>query len=164
MEEAKKLLQDANRYLNTADHLCYITYPLVNDTKLLIIIAENIFNALNKGISALLYYERLYKRINLYPEDFNSKFDVFKFNCAQRYNFPRENIALIQDVKELVINRREAPMEFARKDKFIIASDNFKLHAISLDTVKKYISQTKLFMDRLNEVFAIHDRRFGRER
>ncbi len=161
MEEVRKLLKEANRYLDTADHLCHVTYPLVNDTKLLIIIAENIFNALNKGISALLCYERLYKRINLYPEDFGSKFDVFRLNCAQRYNFPRENIALIQDVKELIVNRRQAPMEFARKDKFIIASENYKLHAISLDIIKKYISQAKLFMNRLNEVFAINDRRFG---
>lgn len=53
-------------------------------------------------------------------------------------------------------------MEFARKDKFIIASENFKLHAINLDNVKKYISQTKLFMNRMNEVFRLHDRRFGR--
>lgn len=162
MEEVRQLLNEANKYLNTADHLCHVTYPLVNDTKLLIIIAENIFNAINKGISALLCYERLYKRINPYPEDFSSKFDVFRLNCAQRYNFPRENIALIQDVKELIVNRREAPMEFARKDKFIIASENFKLRAINLDNVKKYISQTKLFMNRMNEVFRLHDRRFGR--
>lgn len=161
MEEVRQLLKEANRYLDTADHLCHVTYPLVNDTKLLIIIAENIFNALNKGISALLCYERLYKRINIYPEDFSSKFDVFKLDCAQRYNFPRENIALIQDVKELILNRREAPMEFARKDKFIIASENYRLRAISLDVVKKYISQAKTFMNHLNEVFLRHDRGFG---
>ncbi|MDP4012348.1 MAG: hypothetical protein Q8R00_01970 [Candidatus Nanoarchaeia archaeon] len=158
MNEVFQLLQKANQYFKTADHLCHATYPLVNDPKLLMIITENIFNALNAGLSAMVYYESLYKRAPVYEEDFISKFNVFRSNCAERYNFPRESVIMIKEVRDLITERKEAPVEFSRKDRYIIASDSYKLKALSLDMVKRYLSHTKSFIERINEVFEFNGR------
>jgi hypothetical protein len=158
MDEVRQLLNKANQYFQTADHLCHVTYPLVNDPKLLMIITENLFKAIEHGLSALLYNESMYNRITSYPEDFTGKLDVFRLNCAERYGFSSESSVLIREVRDLVLDRKEAPVEFSRRDKFIIASENYKLKALGLSTVKRYITQTKTFMERLNEVFNNNER------
>ena len=70
MDIFKNLIYEANKAFNTADHLAYVTYPLVNDTKVITLITEHLFNALEKGMDALLYIERLYKRIQQYSDSF----------------------------------------------------------------------------------------------
>jgi len=70
MEEISNALKDANRLLRIADHLTYVTYPLVKDNKLIIAIAESLNGAMIKAMDALLYYDRYYKRIMHFPSDF----------------------------------------------------------------------------------------------
>lgn len=153
MEQFRLLVQDMNRYFKTADHLAYITYPLVKDNKLMIVILENINNALIKGIEAILYYDRLYKRIPPYPENFHSKLDVFKIKCALRYNFDRSFIILIQDIYELVEQHKKSPMEFIRKDKFVICSYDYKkVNTLNIDKLKSYINEAKPFLEKINKI------------
>ena len=78
MEDFLELLSEANRAFKTADHLTYVTYPLVQETKLLIAIVENLYSALIKSIEAILEYDQLYKRISLLPQDPQSRLEIFK--------------------------------------------------------------------------------------
>ena len=45
MESVLNLVDRANKSLNTADHLTYMTYPLLKDVKLVITIIDNLYNA-----------------------------------------------------------------------------------------------------------------------
>lgn len=152
MEEFQTLTQQANFAFNTADHLAYVTYNLINDNKLIVVITENIYNALMKIMDAILCYERYYKRINLHPDIFETKFEILK-NVAKRYNITREELLLIKDVKELIEHRNKSPIEFARRDKFVICSHDYKLRTLTLIKVKQYIQLTKNLIQKVN--FAI---------
>ena len=55
----QELISGANKAVRTADHLVYVTYPLVNDVKLLVTITENLNKALLMAMEALLQYEYL---------------------------------------------------------------------------------------------------------
>ena len=68
MERFKELVEKANRSLNTADHLAYVTYPVINEPKLTITILNNIYQSLLHSIDALLYYYYLFKKNNFYPK------------------------------------------------------------------------------------------------
>jgi len=153
METVLKLVGKANRSFQTADHLAYVTYPLLKDIKLVITILENLYNAFVCGMDAFLTYERLYKRIHYIPEDFNSRFDIFKNKIVPRYNISREQVLLMDDLKKVMDYRRRSPIEFIRKDKLIICSDTYRTRTINYDKVKEYINKSKPFFTQLNKVF-----------
>jgi len=154
------LVKEANRAFETADHLAYVTYPVINDNKLTISIAENLFQALTKGMDAILYYDRLYKRIMFLPQEFNSKLELFKQSSAKRYNISRETIQLLKDFSEISSARKESPIEFSRKEKFVICSTNYKLRTLTIQKMKDAINQTKPFISTLNSIYNQNVRRF----
>ena len=84
MQHLKELIEEANRKIRTADHLAYMTYPMLKDPKLIMKIAENISEAMKIAIEAIVYYDRLYKRIQPLGEEFTTKYDIFKSSCAKR--------------------------------------------------------------------------------
>lgn len=159
MESVLKLVDKANKSLQVADHLTYITYPLLNDVKLIVTITENLYNSYVCAMDAFLAYERLYKRIPSLPEDFNSRFDIFKTKIVKRYNIDREHVLLMDDLKKIIDHRRKSPIEFIKKDKFIICSDTYKMKTINYDKIKEYLNKSKPFFTRLNKVLRKNDTR-----
>lgn len=159
MEKLRLLLKEANTAFKIADHMIYVTYPLVSDTKLLIVIIENLHKAITKGVEALLYYEFLYKRISNFPESFHERLRTFKESIARRYNFSQNNILLISDINEIVEKRKESPIEFVKKDKFVIASRDYRLRTINFDKTKNFVNETKMFISKLNSILKASDRR-----
>ena len=160
MERFKTLVREANQAFETADHLAFVTYPVVKETKLLAVVMDNLFKALSAGMSAILYYDYIYKRISQFPNEFSNRFDLFKMSCAKRYNFPREDILLIKELLELTQERKQAPMEFARRDKYVIASKNYRLKMLDIKKVKTSVNTGRAFLKKVNEVADASDRRF----
>lgn len=160
MEKIKALLQESNKAFNVADHLTYVTYPLIKDTKLLTTIAENLYVSLIKSMEAVLYYDRLYKRIPEYPPSFIEMFQIFKVKCVPRYHIPREGLVIIQDIHQFLENRKKSALEFSRKDKFIIATREYRLSALTLDKLKNYLYQSRTFLNQINNVLLKEIKRF----
>jgi len=160
MDEVLKLVSQAKRMYDTADHLTYVTFPVVNEIKLLATITENLHTALVHGMNAILMYDRMYKRIPPLNSDFNSRFEVFKTKCVPRYNIDRSVVLLLQDLREIIEKRKESPMEFQRKDKFVICSHDYRMKTLSLSKVKEYLNQSKPFFSRLDTIFNKNGRRF----
>lgn len=160
MEITLDLLKNANKKYETADHLAYVTYPLIQEPKLIITIADNLYSALNYLIEALIRYERLYKRIPPIQESFESKFDVFK-KCLSRYNIDRESTLLIYDLKTLLDSRQKSPVEFIRKDKFVICSQNYKTQTITLSKVKDYLTKSRPLFEKISKIIIKNDTRLG---
>lgn len=152
MEKHEELIKDANKLINTADHFIYTTYPMLKETKLLLTIVKNIHDASVKAMDSVLEYERLYKRISDYPDDFNTKLEILKTKCMRKYSLPREFIQTIRDVRMIVKEHKQSPIEFSRYDKLIICSEDFRTKSISLTEVKGYLSTAKPFIQKTNRV------------
>ena len=84
METVLKLVARANKHLHTADHLTYVTYPLLKDVKLVFAVIENLHTAYVCAMDAFLTYERLYKRIMAVPDDYKSRLDIFKTKIVKK--------------------------------------------------------------------------------
>lgn len=160
MDEFISLVKEANKAFEIADHLAFVTYPVINDTKLIILIAENLNNALTKTMDAFLCYDRLYKRIQFIPNDFASKFELFKTKSVKYYNIPKQDIEIIPEIKEFVEERKKSKMEFTRKNSFVLYS-NLKVRTMSLSKIKDYISQTKQIIFSLNILSKEFQNRFN---
>jgi len=147
MESYEIARDKAKRHVKIADHMLTQTYPLIQDPKLLIAVMDNIFNALTSSMNAILYYDRLMKRIPPFHDSFESKINIFRARCSRRYNCSTEYVKLMQEIREIMKEHNESPFEFSRRGKFVICSDNYRMKTISVDTMKDYIRQTKEFAE-----------------
>ena len=158
MENYQKYLREASRTFKIADHMISVTYPLVKDTKLLLAILENIHITLQSCVSALVYHDRYFKRLPPFQETFESKFNMFRMKCVPNYNIKKSHIELIQTIQSLIKEHKSSPIEFIRKDKFVICSDHYNIKTLSLKDIREYISQTKYFMDNIQEIITKNER------
>ncbi len=161
MDTFKTLIFEANKSFNTADHLAYVTYPVVNDTKVITLITEHLYASLIQGMDALLYIEREYKRIPQYSDSFEIKLELFK-KIIKRYGISKDYIEIIKELKEIKEYKKKGPVSFTKKDKLVMYSSNYRLKTVTLDKIKKHISQTKSFIQLLNIIKDQYENRFRR--
>lgn len=162
MEKFQECRQKATRNIHIADHMLTQTYPLINDPRLLLAVMENIFLALTNTMAAVLYYERLFKRIPPFLNNFESKFNMFRLKTAIKHNIDTSYLTLMQDVKDIILEHKKSPVEFARKDRFVICSDNYKMKTITIDKIRDYIAKTKLFIEEADKIISKEEHLFTR--
>ncbi len=161
MEQFRQLVAEATKAFDAADHLAYVTYPVVNDAKVLGLIADQLYTASRKGMDALLHYDSLYKRISLPPQDLRSRFDIFRQSVAKRYAVSSDELLAMMDLLELHEKRQQSTIEFKRRSAFVIASPEYRLRTLTLEKVKRYISHVKKFIHTIQGVLETSDRRFA---
>jgi len=162
MEQFQILRDKAVQKIRVADHMLFMTYPLVKDPKLLLSIIENVFASLDYGVSSLLHHEKLFKRIPPFHDTFPSRFEIFKDKMIPKYELSPKYVKLIKDVGSIISEHKKSPVEFARKDKFVICSPSYSLKTIDTNLVKKYIFETKVFVDNVNKIVSKHEGIFAR--
>jgi len=153
MEKYQESLQKALKNLQIADHMAYMTYPLVRDKRLLLKILDNLYETILHTINSILQYDYLWEKIQLY-KDAKSNFQVFREKCAPRYNISREQISEILEVLTLIEKHKKSPLEFARKDKVIIMSNNLKTNIIDIEKIKQYLVLSKKLIEKANSGMA----------
>jgi len=159
MEKFQLLREQALKHHRVAEHMVKVTYPLIQDTKLLVSITENLFLSLDNAISSILYHERLFKLVPQFPDNFKSKFQLL-YQKQAKYNLPPEYFQIILELEEIIQLHRSSPIEFKRKDRFIICTEKYQTKAITFDQLKKYLVQTREFLDLMNQITSRNQRIF----
>ncbi|MBR9677569.1 hypothetical protein GOV04_05500 [Candidatus Woesearchaeota archaeon] len=149
MEEVITQKNQAQRYLYLADHMLTQTYPLVRDNKLLLPVLKNIFLGMQSAMDSVLTYERLYKRIPAYPDNFESKIRLFREKIVTRKNLDVEMVKLMRELHEIIQMHKKSPVEFQRKDAFVICSSDYRMKTFTANDLKKYLLKAKLFIKQL---------------
>lgn len=150
MENFHQLLSEAKRSFDTADHLAYVTYPMVKEPKLIITIITHINNALQQAMQALLVYEKLYKRISYIPEDFMTRIYILRQSIFPRYNM-HDYSKLILELRNILNSHKSSNMEFIRRDKYFIYSNSYSnVASINMNNIKDYLSKTRSFVDNVS--------------
>ncbi|MEK6875941.1 MAG: hypothetical protein AABX63_00900 [Nanoarchaeota archaeon] len=157
MERFQELRDSAGKKIQIADYMLTMTYPLVRDPKLLLSVVENLFLAYSYSISSLLHYERLFKRIPPFPDDFSSKIDLFADRCMGKYGIDSENLRIVKDLKEIIVAHKKSPVEFPRKDSFVICDEGYRLRTISPSIIKGYVEKAKLFIRKMSSIVSEDD-------
>jgi len=146
-------LEKAKRSRRIADHMAYMTYPMMRDKRLLLKIVDEIYSALICSMNAVLQYEYLKKRINL-SKDANQNLKLFFEKCAQRYGISNEDIYSLREFFSLYEQHKKSPIEFQRKEKIVLMSDDFRTKIIDLEKVKKYIFLTRKIEEKAGFIFS----------
>lgn len=130
--------------------MLFVTYPLIKDPKLLLAVMENLFLAITNSLRYVLYYERQFKRVPSFFDTFESKYRVFSEKVVGRYGFPEEYLGFIRKVKEILVAHKRSPIEFSRKDQFVICSDDYNLEVLGLEDIKDFLGKTKSFFSKID--------------
>lgn len=133
----KELITKANQSLKIAEHMLTKTYPLSNDPKLILAISEDIHIALSSIIEALLG-----KGSDM--ADFEQK--------ANELNFDNDEIEIVRRFDAIIREHKASPIEFSRKDKFVICDVDYNVDSITLDDMKKYLFRARLFVERAEAI------------
>jgi len=142
MEKLLENLKEAEKTINTIDHILYVTFPIVNDKKILLKSLIELKIAVIKIINSILQYEYLFKRTNIY-KDPKDNFRNFENNCSIRYNIDKLEINLIKELFDLVERHKKSSMEFVKDEKIIILGENMNHKTITLEKVKKFLNLSK---------------------
>ena len=161
MEKFQELREAAKKKIQLADHILTMTYPIVNDGRLLVAVAENIFLALTNTMGSVLYYERLFKRVPPFHDNFSSKFNLSK-EYAEKENIDAGYLRLIQNMKEIIVKHKKSPVEFTRKDQFVICNGSYKLHTISVSELKDYVAKAKSFLSNTESIISRNGELFAK--
>jgi len=135
----------AKEQIKIGDHMLYMTYPILKENKLIISIAENIYNAMLYSMDALLMYERMYKRILLYPDKFSVKLEILR-KISARYNLSGEIIPIMQDLKIFLDERKNSRVEFAKNDKYVLFNQKQELRSLGIEKLKQNLNISKNFI------------------
>ena len=149
MEKFQENLQQAIKSLQIADHMAYVTFPLVNEKRLLLKIFDEISKSIINCINAILNYEYLYKRITLYKDN-KENMQTFVDKCAKNYNINNEQIKKIKEIIETNQNHKQSAMEFVKKDKIVILSDNLKTDILDIRIIKEDLLLAKELLMKTN--------------
>ena len=152
MEKFQENLQDAVKNLQIADHMTYVTLPLVNDKRLFLKIFDNIYKSIIGCINTILNYEHLYKRIKLY-KSIEDNLQTFAQKCAPRYDLTREQVRKIQQLIILNKQHKQSAMEFVKQDRVVIMSDSLGTQILDIQKIKEYLLLAKeLLMQTKNKI------------
>lgn len=149
MEKFKENLNIAIRSLQIADHMTYVTFPLVNEKRLLLKIFDEIYKSIISCINTILNYEYLYKRINLYQNN-DDNLNTFINKCSKNYNLTNEQLKKIKEIIELNKKHKQSAMEFVKKDKIVILSDSLKTKTLDIFLIKEYLLIAKELLMKIN--------------
>ena len=141
-EKYKECLKESARHLQIADHMTYITFPLVNEKKLIIKIFEEIFKSVKNSVNSAIYFE--FQNKNLILSN-NEKENINNFikNLAKEYDLNEKEINKIREIIEIEKKHEESSMEFIRKEKLIMMSDSLDIKTITIEDIKEYLTIAK---------------------
>jgi hypothetical protein len=137
---------------DAAFHLLHVTFPLVQDPKLIMGIINNLNQSLEAVMDTILTYERQLKLVPAYSEEFNSKFNLFRYKCVKRNNIPTKFIMAMMELRELEELHKKCPVSFQRGNRYVLSTNNYRLKAVSIKDIKEYLNITKDFINHLPKI------------
>ncbi|MCK4552688.1 hypothetical protein KAT80_00600 [Candidatus Pacearchaeota archaeon] len=150
MDKFLENLEEAHKIISIADHMLYVTFPLIQDKKLLLKILLDTKIAISKCISSVLQYEYLYKRIKL-CNDPKTNFRTFTEKCAKRYNITEQEIRLIAELFDVVEEHKKSSMEFMKNEKIVILSQNLQQKIVTIEKVKEFLILAKNILEKIKK-------------
>ncbi|MBT4022871.1 hypothetical protein HOF18_05795 [archaeon] len=137
--------------IKIADHILVMTYPIVQDPKLLKIVLQKLHSAIKNSMMSLLYYEKKQKRISSFNESYMSMLTYIKKHLT-KYNISPNYLIFLSELNDLFEYQKKSDIEFIRKDKFVFTNKDYKLKTLTKEDMKTLLIKGKLFIKEITDV------------
>ncbi|RME31930.1 hypothetical protein D6789_01135 [Candidatus Woesearchaeota archaeon] len=141
MESVDAARERARRKIGVADHILTQTYPLVRDPKLLLAVLQNIFDSVDANVEAALRSLLEKKKVLHIPELFESRLQVL----AQQCPLEKSLLRFARELQETMHEHKQSPVEFARKEMFVICDSSYGVRTLRPEQLKRYVQHARAF-------------------
>ena len=160
MEKFQNARKEALARIKAADHMLTQTYPMVKDTRLLLSVLSNIRTGVEHTMAAVMHYDRMFKKIPPFHDNFSSKLNHFRNTSARLHKMERF-VPFLLKVNELFERHKISPVEFTKNNSFIICDDNYNLRAVTVNDLKQFIDDAKHFYQEADKITRINEEIFA---
>ena len=144
MEKFQSARKEALTKIKAADHMLTQTYNSLKDTRILISVLSNVWEGTQSAMEAILFYDRAFKKIPPFHDNFSSKLHLFKNASASIHNL-QNFVPFLSQINDIFERHKSSPVEFSRQDSFVICDENFKMRVVTAKDLKKFIDEAKRF-------------------
>lgn len=152
MNDFLALQKESEKKLKIADHLLTVTYPMVKEPKLLISVIENIYQALDLSITAVLEYEKSNRYIADYGKTLEDSLEIFRRKIIPKHDIDKEFLDFVDYIKDILDTHKKTAVAFTKKDKFVITDNEFNLKTLNESETKKILHTAKKHIKTLNSI------------
>ena len=142
MVESNEYLEDAIKSLQIADHMTYVTYPLIKDEKLLLKILKEINKCVVNCIKVIVFEE---------GKSWEEIFRRFLEKNSLEGFLNNEEIKKLKEILDFSKGYDESAMEFVRRDKVVMMSDDLSVRVLDVVRIKEYLVVAKRLMGIANK-------------
>ena len=146
-------LSIATKAIQIADHMTYITFPLIKEKRLLLRVLTELNLAVISIINAVLQYEYNRKKINIYPSA-QENFRTFK-ELARDYGIGPEQLNKLVELVSLNERHKKSPFEFVKDEKIVIMSDGTHSETLTLEKIKGFLIDSKDLLRKVNKKIVV---------
>src|SRR3989338_7533747 len=107
----EELLVAARKEMEVADHLLYVTYPMVKESKFLLSVASKVATSARIALQALLDY----------PPSFVAQMSIYKRELERKHNLDPTFHRLFQRLFEIYQSNKNSLIKFKRGDSYVLA-------------------------------------------
>ncbi|MDP6845604.1 MAG: hypothetical protein QF460_01425 [Candidatus Nanoarchaeia archaeon] len=152
MENYQELINKAQKEIDSSDHLLFVTYNIVKDSKFVFSVTNQLIDAVKYALEALLEFERKSKLIEPYPKQFNFMVETFKKKVAERREFEEKTITFLNKLVTMEQTIDSSSINFRRGETYVLADEDFGTKAIELQTIKSYFSSAQEFVSKVGDI------------
>ena len=145
MEHYFGLHEASLQKLRLADHILNEAYPTFKDSKLLLVATENLYLALHYGKGTLIEYASL-------VNEGNSK--LIELKLREKYQIPRVYFTLLKELRTILLEHKKSPIEFERKESYIICSDKYTFKKLTPMILKYQYNKSKEFINIISNIIS----------
>lgn len=148
-ENYRSILDSARKEVSLADHMLYMTMPLVRDTNLFLSVVEHLHSALINILSSFLVYEYSFKRINILPSQESLVLKIFFENYSSNLSLTDNDKSLIFKLCQFVEAARRSDYKINKGDKLVVLSSSYEMASMDKALVKEYIKIAKNLLSKV---------------
>lgn len=139
---ALQYLGRARKGLKVAEMLLSRTYPASEDTKIFLAAIEDIYFALVECVQAMF----VIKGVEI-PKEIDDLIEEFS-DFSDALGFTANHLETITKLHKIITAHQESPVEFARKDGFVICEESYAFRKLTMNDMQKYLFDARLFMEK----------------
>lgn len=133
--KAQKQIKEAEFLLNDA-------YNQTKDQKIFLSVLLKLFDSIQSAIDFHLSDKLASK------DSFSFKLNLLAKNLKNN-NLSLEDLEFIELLRKLIDYHKNSPVEFARREKFIIAEEDYSLHTLNQNNLSDYLVSSKRIVAQL---------------
>jgi hypothetical protein len=146
-------LKNAEKYLANAEHILNFTFRVINEKRLLLTVAQNLFKSLLYGIDSVLKSESVMNKTIVYSDSMKN-FQFFK-EIAENYGITRDELRIIDEIFAIVKKHKESPLEFVKGERVIVMSDAEMPFYLDFVKIKNYFEISKRIIEKIKRKIII---------